>query len=580
MDRISQTSPSRLDRAPVLSARDILTSVCEVVYEWSIHDDVLRWGSNALDVLQLPSFDSISTGKRFAAMLDPENLATRYDAVMSAPNTDQGTGVPYQLQYALLPHGKGDQVKLWVEDTGRWFGDSRGKPSRAHGVVRVINERYEREQRLSFLSRYDELTGQLNRAHLMEAMEEAIGAAKKLRANVGVLICAIDNLQVINEAYGFDVADQVIAMASKRLKTRLRGGDAIGRYSGNKIAIVMMNCSEQDIGIAAERFVAAIGEEVFTTDSGPVSATASIGGVVAPRFAKNAVDAVLRAQEALQQSRRTHRSSFMCYAPNPERMAERRRDVALADDIVRGLNERRMVLAYQPIVRTGDRGIAFHECLVRHEQTDGAFASAAHLVPVAERLGLIRLVDNRVLELATRELIDNPEISVSLNVSPQTATDPSWLNTVVGICRSHPGLSKRLIIEITESAAIQNVEETRVLVESLRAIGCRVAIDDFGAGYTSFAALKSLKVDIIKIDGAFVKNAARDAIDQVFVKSLVDIAKALGAEIVAEWVGDEETTRLLSSLGVDYLQGSLIGDASTLRPWPGQIEARPLAKAG
>jgi diguanylate cyclase (GGDEF)-like protein len=561
------TAPQRIDRPAVLSARDILTSVSEVVYEWSIGDDLLRWGSNALDVLQLPSFDVISTGRRYAALLDPDNHSTRYDAVMSAPNTDDGKGVGYQVQYCLHPRGKDANVKLWIEDTGRWFGDSRGKPARAHGVIRVINERHEREQRLAFLSRFDELTGQLNRTHMMEAIEEGINAAKRARTSVGVLIAAIDNLNVINEAYGFDVADEVIALVARRLKGRLRGGDAIGRYSGNKIAILIMNCSEQDMAIAAERFVATIGDEVVSTDSGPISATISVGGVVAPRYARTATEAVMRAQDSLQQVRQSQRSTYRCYSPDPERIAERRRHVALADDIVRGLNERRMTTAYQPIVDARTRRVAFHECLVRLEQADGVFAPASHVVPVAEKLGLIRLVDTRMLELVSRDLIEVPHARVSINVSPQTATDPAWLNRISALARSHPDLPSRLIIEITESAAIRNVDETRFLIDNLRTIGCSVAIDDFGAGYTSFGALKSLSVDLIKIDGGFVRHAAHDALDQEFVRCLLQLSKAIGANTVAEWVEDEATARLLVDWGVDYLQGTLTGGAATGRPW-------------
>lgn len=561
------TTTGRTDRTAVLSARDILTSIGEVVYEWSIGDDVLRWGSNALDVLQVPSFDAIGTGRRFSGLLDADNLATRYDAVMSTPNTDDGHGVPYSVQYCFMPRGRAGGVKLWLEDTGRWFGDSRGKPTRAHGVIRIINERHEREQRLAYLSRFDELTGQLNRPHFMEAMNEAIETARKMRTSLAVMLCSIDNLGVINESYGFDVADQVIALVAQRLKSRLRGGDAIGRYSGNKIGLVVLNCSEGEMATAAERFVDATRDEIVATDQGPVSATISIGGVLAPRFARDAAEAIARAQEALDQVRNGRRSIFNAYQPSPERVSERRRNLALADEIVRSLNDRRIRLAYQPIVRATDRSIAFHECLVRLESTTGQIASAAHIVPVAEKLGLIRLLDVRVWELAARDLFECTDARVSINVSTRTTADPAWLRNMAAMLNAYPGVAERLVVEITESAAIHDVAETRRLVETLQGCGARVAIDDFGAGFTSFRALKSLGVDLIKIDGAFVENALTTPTDKAFVMALADLAKSLGAETVAEWVGDEETAVELGNWGIDYLQGCHTGSAFIERPW-------------
>jgi diguanylate cyclase (GGDEF)-like protein len=388
-----------------------------------------------------------------------------------------------------------------------------------------------------------------------------------MRTSLAVMLCSIDNLGVINESYGFDVADQVISLVAQRLKTRLRGGDAIGRFSGNKIGLVVLNCSEAEMATAAERFVDATRDEIVATDQGPVSATISIGGVLAPRFARDAAEAVARAQEALDQVRNGKRSIFNAYQPSPERVSERRRNLALADEIVRSLNDRRIRLAYQPIVNAKDRSIAFHECLVRLESPNGEIASAAHIVPVAEKLGLIRLLDVRVWELAARDLFECADARVSINVSTRTTADPAWLRNMAAMLNAHPGVAERLVVEITESAAIHDVAETRRLVETLQGCGAKVAIDDFGAGFTSFRALKSLGVDLIKIDGAFVENALTTPTDKAFVMALADLAKSLGAQTVAEWVGDEATAVELAHWGIDYLQGCHTGSAFIDRPW-------------
>ena len=156
------------------------------------------------------------SGRGYAQLVDPNGGPSRFDAVMRASASDCGSGVPYQVQYALrLPAAS---AKLWIEDTGRWFAGADGRPTRAHGVVRVINERHEREQRLAYLSRFDALTGEMNRWHMTEVLEAALEEAVKLRASCGFLLVAIDNLGRINEAYGFDVADEVIAAVAKRIR--------------------------------------------------------------------------------------------------------------------------------------------------------------------------------------------------------------------------------------------------------------------------------------------------------------------------------------------------------------------------
>jgi EAL domain-containing protein (putative c-di-GMP-specific phosphodiesterase class I) len=197
-------------------------------------------------------------------------------------------------------------------------------------------------------------------------------------------------------------------------------------------------------------------------------------------------------------------------------------------------------------------------------------------VPVAERLGLIRLVDHRVLELVVAELASAPEARLSLNISPDTTMDPVWWASIESMMRAHPGVAERLIIEITETVEIQDIDDLRGFVTRLKDFGSRIAIDDFGAGYTSFRNLRKLGVDIVKIDGAFVQNLARSTDDRAFVQSLLELAQRLKIETVAEWVQDEESAALLQTWGCDYIQGRLIELASSERPWrPAGDQARP-----
>lgn len=204
---------------------------------------------------------------------------------------------------------------------------------------------------------------------------------------------------------------------------------------------------------------------------------------------------------------------------------------------------------------------------MRVRRADGSLLGANDIIPVAERLGLVRLLDHRVLELVVEELVAAPALQASVNVSPGSTIDPDWWAGLGSLLRVHPGVAPRLIVEITESAAIHDIDETRGFVARVKDLGCRIAIDDFGAGYTSFRNLRKLGVDIVKIDGAYVQNMLRSEDDRAFVRTLIDLGKRLKLATVAEWVQDESTAKMLEAWGCDYIQGALVGLAAIERPW-------------
>ena len=549
-----------------IDAAQILCSVGEAAYDWHIDSDALLWSGNVKDVLLIADAGSIASGRAYAQLLQAENAQARFDAVMQSDKRDEGHGVPYQIQYAVRPDAS-SETKLWVEDTGRWFAGSDGRPLRAHGVLRVINERYEQERRLSYLARNDGLTGELNRHHLTEVLEDTLEDAIRFRSSCGFLLLAIDNLSHINESYGFDIADQVIAEVAKRVRGRMRGKDTLGRFSGSKLGLVLRDCTPDDLETAAQRLLTAVRDQLVPTAAGAIAVTATIGGVTAPRHARSVAEILTRAREALDTAAAKRRGSFLAYRPNLEREAQRRENLRATDEIVAALNERRIFLAYETVVAAADRRPAFYECLMRIRRTDGTLVGAGEIVPVAERLGLVRLLDLRVIELVIDEMVTAPTLRASLNVSPASTSDPDWWAGLVALLRAHGGVAERLTVEITESAAIQDIDETRGFVARVKELGCRIAIDDFGAGYTSFRNLRKLGVDMVKIDGAFVADILRSEDDRAFVRTLIDLAKRLKLSTVAEWVQSEQAALTLEGWGCDYLQGALIGLATTERPW-------------
>jgi diguanylate cyclase (GGDEF)-like protein len=545
-------------------ASAILASLGQAAFVWDIASDQLAWSKHVGQVFPDIPPERLASGVEFSNLIEPQR-SVRSEALVASPAAHSADGAPYRIEYGV--RATTSAPVQWIEETGCWFAGADGRPVRVQGIIRINNERHARDEQLVRLSQNDPLTGELNRTHLIASLAGIIEEAVRFRTNCAFLLIGIDHLARINDAFGFDVADAVISEVAGRIRARLRGGDVLGRFSGNKFGLVLKNCTVDDMSIAAERFLAAIRDEVVPTKSGPVSVTASIGAVAVPRYARSADEAINRAHECLDGSKSRRAGSYSVWRPNVERDAQRRVNIRVTDEIVTALNERRIAMAFEPVVDARARDAAFYECLVRMEQHDGRILLAPDIVPVAERLGLIRLVDHRVLELVIAELAASPNVQLSLNISPGTTMDPDWWMSIESLMAAHPGVGERLIVEITETVAIQDVDDVRGFVTRLKNFGSRIAIDDFGAGYTSFRNLRKLGVDIVKIDGAFVQNIARSADDRAFVQTLIDLARRLGIKTVAEWVQDEEAASLLRDWGCDYIQGRFIGLASSRRPW-------------
>ncbi len=545
-------------------AAAVLRSIGEAAYEWRLDTDVLIWSENVAAVLGIADTEDLNSGAAFARHIDVTGGQGRDDAIVKAPQRDAGEGVAYQIQYAFK---RADGSTSWIEDTGRWFAGSDGKPLRAHGTVRAIDARYDRERDLVARARFDALTGDLNRASLMDVLASTLDETVRFRGSCGFLLVAIDHLGRLNEAYGFEVTEDIIAQVAKRIRARLRGKDHFGRFTGNKFGIVLTSCTPDEMAIAGERLLTGVRDETISTIAGPVAVTVTIGGVTAPRYARTMPEILSRAQDALTAARAKRHGSFAAYQPNVEREALRKESLRATDEIVTALNERRIALAYEPVVDAGPRSVSFYECLMRVYRADGSIAHAQEIIPVAERVGLMRMLDYRVLELVVEELAKAPALQASVNVSPASAVDPDWWAGLGALLRSNDGAGQRLIIEITETAAIQDLDDARGFVTRVKDLGCRIAIDDFGAGHTSFRNLRKLGVDIIKIDGAFVQNLMQSSDDRAFVQTMIELSHRLGLMTVAEWVQDEPAAQLLRGWGCDFLQGALTGLASTDRPW-------------
>jgi diguanylate cyclase (GGDEF)-like protein len=536
-----------------------VTGAGEAVFDWTLADDRIVWDGGT-DILTLHAdAGRLCRGDVFRTWIGAAGR-DKLRAVLEDASLKDTT---FEIEFeAASPMGV-----VWCEMRGLRIPGPAGPAERIAGVLRIVTERKREAQRLIYQAMRDELTGHLNRTSLREALSLAIEKAKAEERSCAYLVASIDRLAMINDTYGFGAADEVIVAVGERLSAALRETDVIGRTAGNKLGVILGNCSEREIALVGERLRAAVRGEVIETRAGTVSATISVGSVWLPEHAASSQEAMLRAEEALERARSAGRDGFAAYIKSPQRESARLRLMAVADEVVEALNEDRLDFAYQPIVEAKTRKVVHHECLLRMLRRDGMVMTAGHFIPAAEQLGLVRLVDRHALEMTIAQLHDHPHVTLAVNVSGTTAGDPSWLQSFVNYVRANQHVAERVIVELTETAALHDFEESTRFISKLREMGCRVAIDDFGAGYTSFRNLQMLHVDMVKIDGTFVKDLSSSPDNQIFVRTLVDLAKNFNLKTVAEWVGSDADAALLEGFGVDYFQGFHFGEPVLMPEW-------------
>ncbi|HWE05207.1 MAG TPA: GGDEF and EAL domain-containing protein [Rhizomicrobium sp.] len=522
-----------------------------VTFSWTVADDVIVW-DGARDILPNQyGAENINSGRTLLSFANADGRA-KLTSIINGKSV-QPTQFDIDIEFASA------MGSVWFVMVGTRVPGANGATERMTGVMREITERRREKQRLTYLATRDELTGQLNRNSLRTELAQAIDHAKAEERNCAFLVASIDRLAMINDTYGFDAADEVIVAVGERLARMLRSTDVIGRTAGNKFGVILGNCSERELALVADRLRAAVRDRIIDTRSGMVSATCSAGAVLLPRGASSSQEAMLRAEETLTHARSAGRDGFAVYERSPQLETGRLRLMGIADEVVAALKDDRLLFAYQPIIDAKTRLVTHHECLLRMRQEDGTIATAGYFIPAAEQLGLVRLVDRRALEMTVAKLHEQPNVVLGVNVSGTTAGDPSWLKSFIDYVHANASVAKRMIVELTETAALHHFEENANFVSQLRELGCRVAIDDFGAGYTSFRNLQMLHVDMVKIDGSYVQGLATSPDNQIFVRTLVDLAKNFKLKTVAEWVGSAEDAALLESFGIDYFQGFHFG---------------------
>lgn len=405
---------------------------------------------------------------------------------------------------------------------------------------------------VAFLADHDPLTGLLNR----RAWEAELSRLLAGGARGAVLLSDLDNFRYVNEAFGHRTGDEVLAAAARLLRERLPAGAVVARLGGDEFAAILPGADGEGARAAAAALVGAARER------GPdlQDCTFSVGGVLFPEQGNTAEELLARAEAALARAKADGRNRWQVYSPEAGQPVEAQGFLRRERELRRALEQERLLLYLQPIVDLRRQAMARYEVLLRLLGEDGRVMAPGEFLGVAERFGLMPEVDRwvvrRSLELLARV---RAPLCLEVNLSSQSLSDPglvSFIAAEVARARVNPA---DLIFEITETAAFGNVAQVQRFLEDLRQLGCRFALDDFGVGFCSFGYLKYLPVDVLKIDGAFVRDLPRSEVDRHLVRAIVEMARGLGKETVAEGVEDAAALMLVRELGVDYAQGFHLG---------------------
>jgi diguanylate cyclase (GGDEF)-like protein/PAS domain S-box-containing protein len=536
-----------------------LEAAGDVAYSWDLDADRLEW-SGRLATVQFDFAAETATGRSFANRIHPEDLVQRQLSLAEHFDGD----APFDCEYRLRDAAGGF---AWVHERGQARRDGAGRPQVMLGVIRGIGDRKAQQTRLERLANFDELTGHFNKSRLREAVDQIIAANQRTGSPAAFLSVGIDNMTMINDMFGHEAADTVLIEIGRRLDSCLRVCDPIGRLGGDRFGTVLQYCPEENIAAAAEKILGAVSATPVITARGPVYVTVSIGSAAFPDQGLTSYDVITRAESALGEAKRAGRDCHTHYRMTGEQREAQRRSVSLSEQVRAALREERVLFAFQPVVAAATEEVDHYECLLRMRTPEGRIVSASEFVPVIEQLGFIRLIDHYVLDKVVEELSLHPEVRLGFNISGLTAADRPWLRALVTKLRSRPDIASRLIVEITETAALYDIEQSARFVAAVRRAGCSVALDDFGAGHTSLRHLQSLDVDTVKIDGSFIHNLADNPDNQVFLRHLLGLAKGFGFRTVAECVASAEDAAILRHEGVGLMQGHYFGYPSIERPW-------------
>jgi len=454
---------------------------------------------------------------------------------------------------------------VWAAINVSLIRDVDGRPRHFIAQVQDITQRRHHERQLEYMADHDPLTGLLNRRSFERELKSHAARVQRYGATGAVLMLDLDNFKYFNDSQGHGAGDELIIRIAQGLLTRLRDSDVLARLGGDEFAVLLPHEDEQETRIVAEALLQAVRDQAMPLLIGEQRrVTASVG---IARFDEGehltAEEMMVNADLAMYDAKEDGRDRVACYRTEEHERPKIESRMKWGELIHDAIANDRFELLAQPIVSLGAAGPPQYELLLRMRDRHGDLIPPASFLYIAERLGLIRDIDRWVagtaIDMLAGQLGPGCDLRLEVNLSGHSIGDEQLLEIVERRLRETGVQADRLIFEITETAAVANIARAAAFAEHLSALGCKFALDDFGAGFGSFYYLKHLPFDYLKIDGEFVRHCAENETDRLLVSAIVQIARGMGKHTIAEYVTNQEVVDVVTRLGVDYGQGFHLG---------------------
>ena len=457
-----------------------------------------------------------------------------------------------------------DGVEYHVEDSAAPIHMPDGTLAGAVIVFRDVTDTRRLAAEISHQARHDPLTGLPNRREFEYRLGELLEQARRSNA-VHALCCVdMDQFKLINDGCGHSAGDQLLIELAALLQHQIRRGDLLARLGGDEFGLLLVDCPPEKAVEIAGKLLATVGDFRFRWGERSFTMGASIGVVPVSASAASAAELLTEVDLACFTAKDLGRNRIHLFRPGDADITQRRREIQWATELRDALDEQRLLLYAQPIVALG--GAAQHtpwyEVLLRLRRRNGRIVLPGAFLPAAERFGLMPPIDGYVLTRVLDCLLGPGQAKgarLSVNLSGRSIEDPGVMTRIENYFTDPRHNVDRLCIELTETTAVAHLGRTREFINRLRGAGCRFALDDFGTGVSSFAYLKHLPVDYLKLDGSFVRDITREPIDRAMVEAIHRLSTIMGFETIAEFVEDAATLDMLETIGVNYGQGFLLG---------------------
>lgn len=458
-----------------------------------------------------------------------------------------------------------DGALYWAQHYIAPITDSDGNITHFVGIQEDVTEAKEISKKLSYQASHDELTGLINRHEFERRLTRVVETAKSEGSEHALCFLDLDQFKIINYTCGHIAGDELLRQLGALLGNNIRQRDTLARLGGDEFAVLMEHCGYEHASKTANTLRGLIDQFQFLWEEHIFSIGVSIGVTEINQQTASATEALIHADSACYAAKDLGRNRVHHYHSNDEQLAKQEGEFRWVNKIKQALVENSFLLYVQPIVslRDDDQGLIY-EVLLRLKGEHGEVIPPNSFLPAAERYNLSGRIDRWVIEHTFQWLSDNANKldkldHLAINLSGCSLGEDALLGHIIKHIQAYKLPPHKIKFEITETAAIANLRNAQVFIKTLSEYGCLFSLDDFGSGLSSFAYLKNLPVDALKIDGMFVKDILEDAIDEAMVKSINDIGHVMGMKTIAEFVENDEIKMRLQEMGVDYVQGYGIG---------------------